>query len=80
MDKTIQQLVNNHVTVDLGIKAFKRLLKNKIVELGLPKNHYSDVLSEFKKNQWATYHNVFPEDNSSVPTHSHNGIDKPTLV
>lgn len=72
--------IHNHVTVDLGIRQFKKLMKQRVKDHYLPKRYFSDVIRDFKKRQWKMYHDAFPEDNSSHPTHTHLAIDKLDLV
>lgn len=71
---------NPHVVVDLGIREFKQLVDSRIRKGRVAKTFRNRLIRDFKKRQWAMYHEAFPEDNSSVPTHSHNGIDKLALV
>lgn len=80
MDKTTQLSVNNHVVVDLGIREFKKLVNERIRDGFVAKRYKNRLIKDFKQRQWAIYHEVFPEDNSSVPTHSHLPLDKLALV
>lgn len=88
MDKITQLSANEeevlpfhgHVTVDIGIKEFKRLVDSRIRKGRVAMTYRNRLIRDFKKRQWAMYHETFPADNSSVPTHSHNGIDKLALV
>ena len=64
-----ERLFNPRVTVDLGIKEFKKLAYEYY-----PKSVANRLIRGFKERQWAMYHDIFPEDNSSVPTHgAHHG-------
>lgn len=91
MSKTTQSSVSNEeptekiifnprVTVDLGIKEFKQLIDSRIRNGFVAKHYRNRLIKDFKKRQWAMYHEAFPYDNSSVPTHTHEGLDKLALV
>lgn len=64
---------NPHLTVDLGINHFKKLLKERMSLRPFPKSVMNKMIKEFKVRQWGMYHQLFPMDNSSVPNHSHFG-------
>lgn len=89
MDKTTQQSdsaepvvtpFSPRVTVDLGIREFKQMVDSHIRKGRVARTYRNRLIRDFKNRQWAMYHEAFPTDNSSVPTHSHNGIDKLALV
>lgn len=89
MDKTTQQSDNDkpavipfspRVTVDLGIKEFKQMIDSHIRKGRVARTYRNRLIRDFKKRQWDMYHESFPEDNSTVPSHTHVVLDKLALV
>ncbi len=78
MDKTTQLFPR--VIVDLGIKEFKQLVDSRIRKGRVSKTYRNRLIKDFKARQWAMYHQEFPNDESTVPTHNHVSIDKLALV
>lgn len=67
---------NPRATIDLGIKEFKKMARSRYYS----KTLVNRLVRDFKKRQWAMYHEMFPVDNSSVPTHTHLALDKLELI
>lgn len=73
-------LFNPSATIDLGIRKFKQYINENIREGRVAKTYKNSLIKQFKRRGWEQYHEAFPYDNSSHPTHNHKAIDNLDLL